>query len=39
VDIWVKGTLRTVVPVASSAGLDALPVSVQLRLQVEALTS
>ncbi|HUY08238.1 MAG TPA: hypothetical protein VMW80_02160 [Candidatus Dormibacteraeota bacterium] len=39
VDIWIKGTLRTVVPVASSAGIDALPISVQLRLQVEALTS
>ncbi|MGB9482541.1 MAG: TadE/TadG family type IV pilus assembly protein [Candidatus Dormiibacterota bacterium] len=39
VDIWIKGALRSVVPVASSAGIDALPVSVQLRLQVEALTS
>jgi hypothetical protein len=39
VDIWIRGTLRTVIPVASAAGLDALPVSVQLRLQVEALTT
>lgn len=39
VDIWIKGTLRTVLPLASSAGLDALPVSVQLRLQVEALAA
>jgi hypothetical protein len=38
VDIWIRGSLRTVVPVASSAGIDALPVNVQLRLQVEALT-
>jgi hypothetical protein len=37
VDVWIKGTLRTLVPLASSAGLDALPVSVQLRLPVEAL--
>jgi hypothetical protein len=39
VDIWVRGTLRSLVPVISTAGLDALPVSVQLRLQVETLTS
>ena len=38
VDVWIKGTLRTLVPLASSAGVDALPISVQLRLQVEALT-
>lgn len=37
VDIWIRGTLRTVVPLASSAGVDALPLNVQLRLQVEAL--
>jgi hypothetical protein len=37
VDVWIKGALRTVIPVASTAGLDALPVSVQLRLQVETL--
>ncbi|MGH7666654.1 MAG: TadE/TadG family type IV pilus assembly protein [Candidatus Dormibacteria bacterium] len=37
VDLWVRGTLRSVVPLFSSAGLNALPVSVQLRLQVEAL--
>ncbi len=39
VDIWIRGTLRTLVPLASSAGIDAFPVSVQLRLQVESLTS
>lgn len=38
VDVWIKGTLRTLVPLASAAGIDALPISVQLRLQVEALT-
>ncbi len=39
VDIWIRGTLRSVVPLVSSAGLDAVPVSVKLRLQVEGLTS
>jgi hypothetical protein len=39
VDIWIRGTLRTIVPVASADGIDGLPVSVQLRLQVEALSS
>ena len=39
VDVWIRGAIRSVVPVASSVGIDALPVSVQLRLQVEALTS
>lgn len=39
VDIWIRGTLRSVIPVASAAGVDALPVSVQLRLQVESLTT
>ncbi|HUY57840.1 MAG TPA: hypothetical protein VMV12_08430 [Candidatus Micrarchaeaceae archaeon] len=39
VDVWIRGALRSVVPIASSVGIDALPVSVQLRLQVEALTS
>ncbi|HVB53329.1 MAG TPA: hypothetical protein VNF24_03930 [Candidatus Acidoferrales bacterium] len=39
VDIWIKGTLHTLVPFASSVGIDALPVSVQLRLEVEALTT
>jgi hypothetical protein len=39
VDIWVRGTLNTVVPVATVGGLDALPVNVQLRLQVEGLAS
>ncbi|MGH7642162.1 MAG: hypothetical protein ACRENX_03965 [Candidatus Dormibacteria bacterium] len=39
VDIWIKGTLRTLVPLGSSVGVDALPVNVQLRLQVEALSS
>ena len=38
VDVWIKGTLRTLVPLASAAGIDALPISVELRLQVEALT-
>jgi hypothetical protein len=38
VDVWIKGTLRTLVPLATTSGVDALPVSVQLRLQVEALT-
>lgn len=37
VDVWIKGTLRTLVPLASAAGVDVLPISVQLRLQVEAL--
>lgn len=38
VDVWIKGSLRTLVPLASRAGIDTLPISVQLRLQVEALT-
>jgi len=38
VDVWIKGTVRTLVPLASAAGVDVLPISVQLRLQVEALT-
>jgi hypothetical protein len=38
VDVWIKGALRSLVPLASSAGVDALPISVQLRLQVETLT-
>lgn len=37
VDIWVRGRLRSLAPLVSSAGLDALPLSVQLRLQVESL--
>jgi len=39
VDIWIRGTLRSLVPVIDAAGLDVLPVSVQLRLQVETLAS
>ncbi|MGH7639912.1 MAG: hypothetical protein ACREN7_07880 [Candidatus Dormibacteria bacterium] len=38
VDIWVRGSLRSVVPLLSSAGFDALPLDVQLRLQVEGLS-
>jgi hypothetical protein len=37
VDVWIRGGLRTLVPLASKAGVDALPISVQLRLQVETL--
>jgi len=38
VDVWIKGALRTLIPLASTAGVDTLPVSVQIRLQVETLT-
>jgi hypothetical protein len=39
VDIWIRGAMRSLVPMLSGAGLDALPVKVRLRLQVEALAS
>jgi hypothetical protein len=38
VDVWIRGTLRTLIPLATTAGVDALPINVQLRLQVEQLT-
>ncbi len=38
VDIWITGGLKTITPWLSSAGLDAEPVGVRLRLQVEAFT-
>jgi len=39
VDIWITGGLRTITPWLSSTGLDDEPVSVRLRLQVEAFSS
>lgn len=39
VDIWIRASLRSVIPVTSAAGLDTFPLSVQLRLQVESLTT
>ncbi len=39
VDIWITGGLRTITPWLSSTGLDVEPVSVRLRLQVEAFSS
>ncbi len=38
VDIWISGSLRTLLPWISRAGPDLEPVSSQLRLQVEALS-
>lgn len=39
VDIWITGGLRTITPWLSSTGIDVEPVSVRLRLQVEAFSS
>jgi hypothetical protein len=38
VDIWITGTVRTLLPWPSGAGLDLQTVSTRLRLQVEGLT-
>lgn len=38
VDIWITGTVRTLLPWSSGAGLDLQAVSTRLRLQVEGLT-
>lgn len=37
VDIWITGSVRTLIPWASGSGIDLLPVSTRLRLQVEGL--
>ncbi len=38
VDIWIRGTLPTLLPLVTGSGIDQLPISSRLRLQVEALT-